>query len=185
MKSEKQKMLDGELYFAGDPVLVAERIAARRLLVQLNTMVLDDDDNYREVLSALLPNCSDTVNVQPPFYCDYGTNITCGENTFFNFDCVVLDVAPVKIGRNGFFAPKVQLLTAHHPLNHAERCSMAEQGSPITIGDDCWLGGGVIVCPGVEIGDRCVIGAGAVVTRDIPSDSVAVGNPARVIRKLL
>lgn len=183
MKSEKEKMLSGELYNADDPQLTAERVRAHRLQVELNAMVFGDAPRYKEVVEELLPNCPN-VGVQPPFYCDYGTNISCGENTFFNYDCVVLDVAPVKIGRNGFFAPKVQLLTAHHPLDHVARGQMLESGSPITIGDDCWLGGGVIVCPGVTIGDRCVIGAGAVVAHDIPCDSLAVGNPARVIRSL-
>ena len=182
--SEKEKMLASELYTASDPELVRERIRVRRDLKRLNNMVYGDDPDYETVLRRILPNCIPDVQVQPPFYCDYGYNIRCGENTFFNFDCVVLDVAPVTIGKNGFFAPKVQLYTAGHPLDHKMRGDMLEYGKPITIGDDCWLGGGVIVCPGVTIGDRVVVAAGSVVAKDIPSDSLAAGNPARVIRSL-
>ena len=182
--SEKEKMLASELYTASDPELSRERIRVRRDLKLLNEMVYGEDPDYETVLRRILPNCSPDVQVQPPFYCDYGYNIHCGENTFFNFDCVVLDVAPVTIGKNGFFAPKVQLYTAGHPLDYKTRGAMLEYGKPITIGDDCWLGGGVIVCPGVTIGDRVVVAAGSVVVKDIPSDSLAAGNPARVIRSL-
>ena len=120
--------------------------------------------------------------IRAPFYCDYGYNISLGRGTFLNFDCVILDLASVRIGCRTLIGPKVQLLTAHHPFDVQQRAAGLEAGRPIEIGDDCWLGGGVIVCPGVRIGNRVIIGAGAVVTRDIPDDSVAVGNPARVIR---
>nr|WP_282446830.1 sugar O-acetyltransferase [Aromatoleum aromaticum] len=122
--------------------------------------------------------------VQPPFFCDYGTNIFLGVKVFFNFNCVVLDVAPVTIGSNVLFGPSVQICTATHPISAAERRTGLESAKPITIGSDVWVGGGAIICPGVNIGDRAVIGAGSVVTRDIPSDVVAAGNPARIIRAL-
>ncbi|MEE0622709.1 MAG: sugar O-acetyltransferase, partial [Alistipes onderdonkii] len=115
---------------------------------------------------------------------DYGYNIHMGEGSFVNFDCVFLDLAPIRIGCGTLIGPKVQLLTAHHPFDAATRGTALEAGKPIVIGDHCWLGGGVIVCPGVTIGDRAVVGAGSVVTRDIPADSVAAGNPARIIRPL-
>ena len=137
---------------------------------------------YRAALRELCPGCEGFI--REPFRCDYGLNISIGEGSFVNFDCVFLDLAPIRIGRHTLIGPKVQLLTALHPFDAAQRRTGLEAGRPITVGDDCWLGGGVIVCPGVAIGDRSVIGAGAVVTRDIPADSVAVGNPARVIRTL-
>ena len=122
--------------------------------------------------------------IQPPFYCDYGTNISLGAKVCFNFNCVVLDVMPVTIGDNVLFGPAVQLYTATHPINAAERRTGLELAKPITIGSDVWIGGGTIICPGVTIGDRSVIGAGSVVTRSIPADVTAAGNPCRVIRSL-
>nr|WP_304944991.1 sugar O-acetyltransferase [Verrucomicrobium sp. BvORR034] len=122
--------------------------------------------------------------IQPPFYCDYGYNIVLGSKVFFNFNCVVLDVMPVTIGSNVLFGPAVQIYTATHPLSAMERRTWREAAKPVTIGSDVWVGGGAIICPGVTIGDRTVIGAGSVVTRSIPSDVVAAGNPCRVIRRL-
>ena len=120
--------------------------------------------------------------MQPPFYCDYGSNMHLGEKVYFN--CVVLDVAPVTIGARTFFGPNVQIYTATHPINYRERASGLEAGKPISIGEDVWVGGSVVICPGVSIGDRSVIGAGSVVTRDVPSEVFAAGNPCRVIRQL-
>ena len=137
----------------------------------------------KAILAKLIPNAPVSLYIEPPFLCDYGYNITCGENVYFNVNCVVLDVMEVKLGSNVFCAPGVQIYTATHPLD-AELRRSQENAEPVTIGDDCWIGGGAIICPGVTIGNRCVIGAGAVVTKDIPDDSLAVGNPARVIRKL-
>ncbi|MBQ4279332.1 MAG: sugar O-acetyltransferase [Rikenellaceae bacterium] len=179
MATEKEKMLSGELYSAADPELVRERKRTHLLLHRLNTTEFGNEDTYGEIVGELLPHCPADIFIQPPFYCDYGSNIYCGEQAFFNYDCVVLDVAPVRIGARCFFAPKVQLYTATHPIDHIVRGhQLLEYGKPITIGDDCWIGGGSVICPGVTIGDRVVIGAGSVVTKDIPSDSVAYGNPA-------
>ena len=169
MKTEKQKMISGEAYVSSDPELVSDRKRAKDLVRQQD-------------LRALIPNAPESLIVEFPFHCDYGTNIFCGENVFFNFNCVVLDVTAVTIGSNVFFGPGVQLYTADHPRDYLER-RRVESGKPITIGDDCWFGGGAIVLPGVRIGDRCIIGAGAVVTKDVPSDSVVAGNPATVIKR--
>ncbi len=122
--------------------------------------------------------------LQPPFYCDYGYNIKVGDKVFFNFNCVVLDVAEVIIGSRTLFGPNVQIYTATHPMNYKERASGLEFAKPIAIGEDVWIGGSAVICPGVSIGDRSVIGAGSVVTKDIPVDVFAAGNPSKVIRNL-
>ena len=179
-KTEKQKMLAGELYNAADPQLTAERAQARQLTHRLNVTQYGDPEAYTQIIKELMPESSADVWIEPPFYCDYGYNIKIGEKVFFNFNCVVLDVMPVAIGNNVLFGPNVQIYTAAHPISAEERRIGLEFAKPITIGDDCWIGGGAIISPGVTIGDRCIIGAGAVVTKDIPSDSIAVGNPARV-----
>jgi maltose O-acetyltransferase len=125
----------------------------------------------------------DTVQIEPPFYCDYGFNIELGRHVYFNFNCVILDVCPVRIGDHSIFGPSVQIYTATHPLG-AEARTRGEYGKPVTIGCDVWVGGGAIILPGIRIGSRTVIGAGSVVTQDIPDDVLAVGNPCRVIRSL-
>ena len=183
MLSEKEKMLAGELYLASDPALVQERTRAKQLLRRLNVTEYVVTDAARQVLAELLPHAGSNLYIEPPFFCDYGSNIYCGANVYFNVNCVVLDVARVTIGSHVLFGPGVQLYTASHPLDVPTRRTL-ELARPITIGDDCWLGGGAIVCPGVSIGAGCVIGAGAVVTKDIPAYSLAAGNPARVIRSL-
>lgn len=184
MKPEKEKMLGGELYNALDPQLTAERLQARLLLKKLNELAEDKADERKQVLAALLPNAGAGLWLQPPFYCDYGYNIETGENVFFNFNCVVLDVMTVRIGSRTLFGPNVQLYTATHPMDHRERASGLEGAKPIVIGEDVWMGGSVVVCPGVTIGDRSVIGAGSVVTKNIAPDVFAAGNPCRVIRPL-
>jgi len=184
MKTEKEKMIAGELYNPLDPQLTAERLHARLLLKELNDAREDQSEERKRILAALLPNAGAGLWLQPPFYCDYGYNIKTGENVFFNFNCVVLDVAPVTIGSRTLFGPNVQIYTATHPLNHQERASGVEYAKPIVIGEDVWMGGSVVVCPGVAIGDRTVIGAGSVVTKDIPPEVFAAGNPCRVIRSL-
>ncbi|RYZ22021.1 MAG: sugar O-acetyltransferase, partial [Chitinophagaceae bacterium] len=136
------------------------------------------------VLHELLPHAPLDLQIQAPFYCDYGTNISIGENVFFNFNCVVLDVAPVRIGNRTLIGPAVQIYTATHPMDAATRALGLEAGAPVTIGDDVWIGGGAIILPGVTIGDRSVIGAGSVVTKDVPPDVFAAGNPCRVVRAL-
>lgn len=181
--TEKEKMLAGESYIANDPELVAERIFAKKLLHQLNVTEYLMNENSKAILSELLPNAKAGLYIEPPFHCDYGYNIEAGENVYFNVNCVVLDTMKVKIGSNVFFGPGAQVYTATHPLHAIERRS-TEFSKPVTIGDDCWIGGNAVICPGVTIGNGCVIGSGAVVTKDIPDNSLAVGNPARVIRML-
>ncbi|MBT1695376.1 sugar O-acetyltransferase [Fulvivirgaceae bacterium PWU4] len=184
MKSEKQKMLDGELYNALDPVLVGDRMRTRLLLKELNDSAEDQIELRSNILRQLIPNALKGLWLQPPFYCDYGYNMMLGENVFFNFNCVVLDVTYVKIGSRTLFGPNAQIYTATHPINHVERASGLEYAKPITIGEDVWVGGSAVICPGITIGDRTVIGAGSVVTKDIPSDVFAAGNPCKVIRSL-
>ena len=183
--TEKAKMLRGDLYIASDETLTAERLRVRKLLRQLNVEEPGGSlGSYSEIVRELLPNAMRSTWIQPPFYCDYGYNIHIGEDVFFNFNCVILDTAPVTIGARTQFGPNVQIYAATHPLDaDARRCGL-ESAKPVTIGADCWIGGGVIICPGVRIGDRCVLGAGAVVTKDIPDDTLVAGNPARPIRTL-
>lgn len=183
MKTEKQKMLAGELYDPQDPELSGERANCRDLCQALNATREDETEVRRRLLTELFGQETNAW-LQPPFYCDYGTNIRLGTNVFFNFNCVILDVALVTIGDNVLIGPAVQIYTATHPLDTSERRKMLESAKPITIGLDVWIGGGAIICPGVSIGDRTVIGAGSVVTRDIPSDVIAAGNPARILREL-
>lgn len=183
MKTEKEKMLAGEYYLANDETLIKDRTDCKKLLHRLNVTEFVVSENTKAILRELIPNAPDSLYIEPPFHCDYGYNIVCGENVYFNVNCVVLDVMQVKLGNNVFCAPAVQIYTATHPLDAVLRRSK-ENAKPVTIGDDCWIGGGAIICPGVTIGNRCVIGAGAVVTKDIPDDSLAVGNSARVVRKL-
>jgi maltose O-acetyltransferase len=171
-------MLAGDMYLAGDPELVAERARCEQLLREYNGA--GDEAVLRELIGVV----GKETYIRPPFFCDYGYNIALGDNVFMNFNCVILDVVPVTIGDRVQMASAVQLLAADHPLDAEERASGREFGSPITIEDDVWLGGGAIVCPGVTIGRASVIGAGSVVTRDVPPGVVAVGNPCRVLRKL-
>ena len=184
MKTEKEKMIAGELYDPLDNQLVQERIRTRNLLLDLNATREDEPEKRAEILKQLTPHAPSSLWLQPPFYCDYGSNMFVGERVFFNFNCVVLDVCPVRIGSRTMFGPNVQIYTATHPVDHIERSSGVEYSKPIEIGDDVWVGGSAVICPGVKIGDRAVIGAGSVVTKDIPSDVFAAGNPCRVIRQL-
>ncbi|MBB4636940.1 sugar O-acetyltransferase [Longimicrobium terrae] len=183
MKSERQKMLHGELYDPMDAELLAGRERARDLCQDLNATREGDVDERRRILKEMFGAGGDTVWMQPPFYCDYGTNIELGERVFFNFNCVVLDVCSVRIGDFTLFGPGVQILTPVHPMN-AELRRREEYGKPIEIGSDVWVGGGALILPGVKIGSRSVIGAGSVVTRDIPEGVFAAGNPCRVIREI-
>jgi maltose O-acetyltransferase len=184
MKTEKQKMLAGELYDPGDPELTAWRRRTRLLLKALNDTRDDQPEERARLLGALIPQAGPGLTIEPPFFCEYGGNITLGERAYFNFNCVVLDVAPVAIGPRVLVGPGVQILTATHPLGAAERARGLELARPIAIGADVWIGGGAIVCPGVRLGARAVIGAGSVVTRDIPEGVLAVGNPCRVVRAI-
>ncbi len=183
MTTEKQKMLAGEMYDPLDPQLCRERQHTRDLCQQLNASREDETELRREIVRELFGQDSD-VWIQPPFFCDYGTNLVLGSKVFFNFNCVVLDVMRVEIGDNVLFGPSVQIYTATHPINAEERRTWREFAKPVKIGSDVWGGGGAIICPGVTIGHRSVIGAGSMVTRDIPDDVLAAGNPCRVIRPL-
>jgi maltose O-acetyltransferase len=179
--TEREKMLAGEMYNALDPDLVAARTRARDLCHDLNQTRESDETERRRLVRELFGKGGDTVWMQPPFYCDYGTNIELGERVFFNFNCVVLDVCRVRIGDFTLFGPAVQIYTPLHPFN-AEQRRREEYGKPIDIGSDVWVGGGAIILGGVTIGSRSVIGAGSVVTRDIPEGVLAAGNPCRIIR---
>ena len=177
-------MLRGDPYIADDPELSAERLRCRLLVQRLNATSAADGAAIGAVLRELLGAFGERSYVTPPLYCDYGYNIAIGARTFVNYATVILDCAPVRIGDDVQIATGVQLLTATHPLSAEERLAAWESASPIEIGDGAWLGGGVIVCPGVRIGERAVIGAGSVVTRDVPAGVLAVGNPCRVVRTL-
>jgi maltose O-acetyltransferase len=181
--NEKEKMLAGELYDPLDRQLSAERRRARDLCQALNETRDSEEAERKRILNELFGYETD-VWLQPPFYCDYGTNIILGEKVFFNFNCVVLDVMEVRIGSYVLFGPAVQIYSATHPLDAAKRRTGLECAKAVEIGSDVWVGGGAIICPGVKIGSRTVIGAGSVVTRDLPDDVFAAGNPCRVIREI-
>jgi maltose O-acetyltransferase len=176
-------MLAGELYDARDPELVARRIRVRELCRQLNTAPNGDGDLRRKLCKQIFGKGGDTVWMEPPFYCDYGSNIELGERVFFNFNCIVLDVCRVRIGDYTLFGPGAQVLTPVHPLDPALR-RKKEYGKPIEIGADVWVGAGALILPGVSIGSGAVIGAGSIVTRDISANVFAAGNPCRVIREI-
>ncbi len=181
MDTERSKMLAGKLYDPMDPDLVAGRARARDLCQALNATREAEGDERRRILRELFGAGGDSVWMQPPFFCDYGSNIELGERVFFNFNCIVLDVCPVRIGSFTLFGPGVQILTPMHPLD-AELRRRQEYGKPVEIGSDVWVGGAALILPGVRIGSRAVIGAGSVVTRDVPDGVFAAGNPCRVIR---
>ncbi len=183
MKSEKEKMLAGELYDALDPELVEARERARDLCHDLNASREREQEARRRILTELFGSGGDSVWMQPPFFCDYGSNIHLGERVYFNFNCVILDVCDVKIGAFTFFGPAVQVYTATHPMN-AQLRRTQEFGKPVSIGSDVWVGGGAIICPGVTIGSKSVIGAGSVVTKEVPDGVFAAGNPCRIIREI-
>lgn len=184
MSAEKKKMLAGELYDAADPVLVNERSQARLLLKRYNDSAVSQQELRLQLLKELIPSQGSGLWIEPPFYCDYGTNISVGDKVYFNFNCVVLDVMKLTIGSNVLFGPSVQIYTAMHPMEWKERALRLEFAKAITIGSDAWIGGGTIICPGVAIGNRSVIGAGSVVTKNIPDNVFAAGNPCRVIKAL-
>lgn len=180
---EWQKMLAGEPYDAGAPDLVAARTRCRALLGELNRDSTDSPD-WEARLTRLLGSRGERCFITPPFHCDYGANIHLGENFYANFNCTVLDVCEVHIGDNVLLAPGVQIYTAAHPVAVAPRIKGVEFGKPVRIGNNVWVGGNTVICPGVTIGNNSVIGAGSVVTRDIPAGVVAAGNPCRVLRTM-
>lgn len=179
--TEREKMLAGEFYDPFDPELVKARERARDLCWDFNATRESHQALRRQILTDLLAAGGDDAWIQPPFFCDYGSNIFLGKKCYFNFNCVVLDVCRVTVGDHVFFGPAVQIYAATHPLDAVERRTR-EFGKPVTIGSDVWVGGGAIILPGVTIGSRSVIGAGSVVTRDVPEGVLAAGNPCRVIR---
>lgn len=174
---------DAQMAYISDASIMEEQKVCRRKLQKLNFMDRFDFDGIAEAVKDLLGK-SEGAFINPPFYCDYGTHIEAGKNLFINYNCTILDVARVKIGDNCQMAPNVAIYTAGHPVHPVSRNSLYEYGKEITIGDNVWIGGNTVICPGVHIGDNVVIGAGSVVTRDIPSWSVAAGNPCRVIRQI-
>lgn len=182
LQEELEQMRNGQPYDAHTPEMYAFRGEIKKKLHQLNVTEYHTS-KMKEVIRGLFPNSAKDFFVEPPFYCDYGDGIHAGEKVFINFGAVILDGAKVTIGKKTLIAPGVHIYTAEHPLDADDR-DRFETCRPVTIGERCWIGGHATICPGVTIGDRCVIGAGSVVTRDIPNDSLAVGNPAKVIRKL-
>ncbi len=184
MKTEREKMLSGEFYQAGDADLSARRRRARLLFREFNLSRDDEVERRATLLRDLFQADGPIPWIEPPFYCDYGENIHFGKHVYFNFNCIVLDVAEVFIGDRTMFAPHVQIYTATHPVHRDDRSTGLEYGLPIRIGSDVWVGGNATICPGVTIGDGSVIGAGSVVTRDIPPNVIAVGNPCRVLRPI-
>ena len=183
-RSQKERMLAGDLYLASDPELQKENRRALELAEQYNQTSVNERHERERILKKMLGSVGEGVEIRAPFHCDYGYQIHIGARTFINFNFVALDVAKITIGEDVQVGPGVQLLTATHSIEAEPRRDKLESAKPIAIGNNVWLGGGVIVCPGVTIGDNTVVGAGAVVVEDLPANVVAVGNPARVIRKL-
>ncbi|PWD49937.1 maltose acetyltransferase [Serinibacter arcticus] len=183
-RTNRERMLAGDLYIADDPD--SERLAQRGLALAdaYHRAVVAGEPDSRSILEELLGSLGEGAHLKPPVFVDYGENIHVGARTFANYNLTMLDVATITIGQDCQIGPNVQLLTPTHPVDPQPRRDKLEAAEPITIGDNVWLGGGVIVCPGVTIGENSVIGAGSVVTRDIPANVVAVGNPARVLREI-
>lgn len=182
--TEKEKMLSGQLYDASDPELDRERLYARLLFQKINETKEDQKAERDRLFYELFGEAGEGLYVEPPFYCDYGYNIKVGEKVFMNYNCCILDVMEVKMGSNVLLGPNVQVYTATHPMDAKTRAEWLEYAKPISIGDDVWIGGGAIICPGVTIGNGVVVGAGAVVTKDVPDNVCVAGNPARVIKEI-
>lgn len=183
LNSEKQKMIAGELYKSGDALLISERRRARQLLHDYNHSSPDDEERRKQWLNELL-GTHQGAYIEPTFRCDYGYNIHLGKSFYANFDCVILDVCEVHIGDNCMLAPGVHIYTATHPLDAQLRISGKEFGKPVTIGNNVWIGGRAVINPGVTLGDNVVVASGAVVTKEVPSNCVVGGNPARIIKQL-
>jgi maltose O-acetyltransferase len=184
LHGQKAKMLAGELYLASDPELTAAHLRAQRLLQRFNATPADAKEERRALLTELFTRFGEGTVLKPTLRCDYGFNIAIGKKTFINYDCVFLDCNKITIGDEVQIAPGVHIHTATHPLDPQQRRSGLERALPVAIADGVWLGAGAIICPGITIGENTVIGAGAVVTRDLPPNVLAVGNPCRVIRPL-
>ena len=183
-KTEREKMLANEPYLSTDPELVAMRQVTQRRLYALNMAAPDNLAQRQDILRSLFDKLGAGFEINPPFYCDYGGHIRAGKNLYINVNCTILDCNWVTIGDNVLIAPSVQIYTAYHPTDPTTRMTGVEMAAPITIGNNVWLGGGAIICPGVTIGDNSSIGAGSVVTKSVPANTVAVGNPCRVIRQV-
>ncbi|WP_268219976.1 sugar O-acetyltransferase [Streptomyces sp. EMB24] len=183
-RTNLERMLAGDLYIADDPEIGRRQQRAMRLAARYQATFVEERDQAKTVLAELLGSVGEDVEIRPPLFVDYGSNITVGARTFVNYHLTALDVAAITIGEDCQIGPNVQLLTPTHPVEPQPRRDKLEAARPITIGDNVWIGGGAIVCPGVTIGDNSVIGAGSVVTKDVPANVVAVGNPARPVRSL-
>lgn len=181
--SEKEKMLNGEFYDPMDKKLAADRLRARKLLYTFNNSKPSEGVKRKETLKQLLDKTSNEFYIEPPFQCDYGYNISVGEKFYANFGCVILDVNKVKIGDNVQLGPGVHIYTALHPTDPEKRKNKTEYSSEVVIGDNVWIGGNAVICPGVKIGSDTTIGAGSVVTKSIPDKVLAVGNPCRIIKR--
>jgi len=184
MTTQRERMLAGDLYMADDPELRADYARAQTLVAAFNETQGDDVEALTKILRALLGHFGDGAIIRPMFRCDYGSNIRIGARSFVNYECVFLDCNTILIGEEVQIAPGVHIYTASHPLDAATRRSGLESAQPVVIGDGVWLGGRSIICPGVTIGENTVVGAGSVVTRDLPSNVLAVGSPCRIIRSL-
>lgn len=184
MTTEKQKMIAGELYFAMDPELASERLRARKLTRLFNATLEDEVEKRSELLRQLFGKTGTNIYIEPSFRCDYGSNISVGNNFYANFDCVILDVCQVSIGDNCMLAPGVHIYTATHPLDPALRSSGQEFGKPVSVGNNVWIGGRSVVNPGVKIGSNVVVASGSVVVKDVPDSVLVGGNPARIIKNL-
>ena len=182
--TEKKKMLSGMLYDCHDPELQADAAHSRMLTRLFNTTTEEQKDYRVSLLKQLFGSTGEHIHIEPPFRCDYGCNIFIGDKFYANFDCIILDVAKVTIGKNCLFGPRVCVYTPCHPIDAGERNSGLEYGKAVTIGDNVWIGGSAVINPGVTIGNNVVIGSGSVVTHDIPDNVVAAGNPCRVIRPI-
>jgi len=182
MKTEREKMVAGQFYIAADPELRHMRKTARQQMQVFNNEL--DGAKRSEILKTLFGKTGNRIYMEPNFYCDYGSNIHVGEDFYANFNCTMLDVCPIRIGKNAMLGPNVQLLTPLHPLDPVERNSGLEYGAPITIGDNFWAGGGVTILPGVTLGNNVVVGAGSVVTKSFGDNVVLAGNPASVIKEI-
>jgi acetyltransferase-like isoleucine patch superfamily enzyme len=175
---------DNGMAYISDENVVAEMLATRKVLFEFNHTSPEKTEKLKELSYRIIGSAGKDLCITQPFYCDYGTHITVGDNFYTNYNCTILDVASVNIGNNVLFAPGVSIYTAGHPVHYKVRNAMLEYGIPVNIGNNVWIGGNTAVLPGVTIGNNTVIGAGSVVTKDIPSDVIAVGNPCRVIRKI-
>jgi len=182
--TEKEKMLSGAMYNPMDPQLVADRHRARLLFQEINSLNEDNKGVRDTLFYRLIEDAGDSLYIEPPFYCDYGYNIILGKQVFMNFNCCILDVMEVKIGDHVMLGPNVQIYTATHPLEAKARNSGREFAKPISIGNNVWIGGHAVICPGVTVGDNVVIGAGAVVTKDVPNDVFIAGNPSKIIKAI-